>query len=309
MDVPQDQPSVSRNTIKNEKHRNYSLTWNNYTEEDKNELVKYANEKCSSYVINPEKGKEGTPHLQIALCFKNPRSFNSIKKDFPKCHIEIARNKNALLNYCQKEDTKVGDTIKNIEKFDIPKTIELIDPLDGLELKEWQQYIINLIKLRPDRRTIHWLYDTIGGTGKTSLAFHLCMKYPKEVLYIAGKANDIKYGVQQFIYKKVQVSKGRYETLPINQPLMMIFDFVRTSEDFISYDAIESVKNGIFFSGKYEAGMVQYNPCHVICFANFYPKIDKLSADRWNIRNITENKDTNEDINNIQKIIDSIEPN
>ena len=30
-------------------------------------------------------------------------------------------------------------------------------------------------------------------------AIHLCLKYPNQVLYVTGKASDVKYGVSQFI--------------------------------------------------------------------------------------------------------------
>lgn len=54
-------------------------------------------------------------------------------------------------------------------------------------------------------------------------------------------------------------------------------------ENYVSYEAIESVKDGIFFSGKYESGMTIFNQPHIICFANFAPDIGKMSSDRWKI--------------------------
>jgi hypothetical protein len=65
--------------------------------------------------------------------------------------------------------------------------------------------------------------------------------------------------------------------------LILIFDLQRAKEDYIPYGTIEQLKNGIFFSGKYEASTHVINSPHVICFANYPPDKYKLSADRWNI--------------------------
>lgn len=46
---------------------------------------------------------------------------------------------------------------------------------------------------------------------------------------------------------------------------------------------IEQIKNGIYFSGKYESQMKYDKPPHVVVFSNTMPDQSKLSADRWNI--------------------------
>jgi len=67
------------------------------------------------------------------------------------------------------------------------------------------------------------------------------------------------------------------------KPKVVIIDIPRTSESFVSYGGIEKIKDGCFFSGKYESGMVLYDNPHVICFANFPPVSETMSADRWHI--------------------------
>ena len=53
-----------------------------------------------------EVGKEGTRHFQGML--KTPQvRFAAIKRVFPRAHIEVARNKEALANYVKKEETRV----------------------------------------------------------------------------------------------------------------------------------------------------------------------------------------------------------
>ena len=54
-------------------------------------------------------------------------------------------------------------------------------------------------------------------------------------------------------------------------------------EEQINYQVMESIKNGRVFSAKYESKMKVFDPPHVICFANFEPKREAMSADRWAI--------------------------
>jgi hypothetical protein len=53
---------------------------------------------------------------------------------------------------------------------------------------------------------------------------------------------------------------------------LVICDVPRAAGNFVNYGALEQVKNGLFFSSKYESEMAVFNPPHVICFANSKPK-------------------------------------
>ena len=66
----------------------------------------------------------------------------------------------------------------------------------------------------------------------------------------------------------------------------IVFNLTRAGYDKIDYVALESVKDGIFMSGKYESGMVIYNCPHLVVFANLPPHRDQLSEDRWKIYQI-----------------------
>lgn len=60
-----------------------------------------------------EVGAEGTEHYQLMV--KTPQErFSAIKKVFPTAHIEVARNRAALANYVDKDDTCV-EKLKKIE--------------------------------------------------------------------------------------------------------------------------------------------------------------------------------------------------
>lgn len=242
--------------------RGYILTWNNYKDADIEYVKTYCKENCDDYSWQEEKGKEGTPHLQIAIHFKNAKSFDIIKKDFAQCHIEAAQNWMKVKKYCMKAESRVKEGDKK-------EKIVIKDPLKDKELRPFQKKVIDIINGDIDDRKIYWIYDLKGCSGKTALAKHICLTKPGETLYLSGKANDIKYGVSQFVEDK--------------ELKVCIFDFPRSLEAYVSYQGVEEVKNGIFYCGKYEAKMVMFNTPHIICFANFRPELNKLSEDRWEI--------------------------
>ncbi|QMW68649.1 replication-associated protein [Crucivirus-93] len=281
------------------KARCYTGTWNNYSEEEYVKLGQFCiDEKCVEYAYQKEEGEiDGTPHIQFAMKFENPRSWAAIVKKLTKnvqdedktkydvegkpknnFHLEKAKNWIACMKYCSKDDTCVGGKVK-VEKVKDPYILD--DPLEGNDLHPWQKELELELEVKADKRSIIWYYDHEGNSGKTTFAKYLCIKYPGEVIYMAGKAADLKYGV--FDYHQTQdamVLKGfKRQYLRI-----VMFDLTRSTEDFISWQGIEEVKNGIFYNTKYKSGMCLYNCPHVIIFANFKPNKLKLSLDRWNIR-------------------------
>lgn len=55
---------------------------------------------------------------------------------------------------------------------------------------------------------------------------------------------------------------------------------------------METIKNGLWEYTKYEGGSIRRDaPAHIIVFANEFPKVDKLSLDRWDIIEIDGNGD------------------
>lgn len=73
-----------------------------------------------------EQGKEGTTHYQGMLTTPQTR-FSSVKKLFPRAHIEVARNKSALEKYVHKEETRLQKLEDNVSViptlFDYQHTI------------------------------------------------------------------------------------------------------------------------------------------------------------------------------------------
>lgn len=247
--------------------KNWVFTWNNY-DDGTLELLKSLIEKdAEKYVIGREVGESGTPHIQGWIKFKvrkRPIEWCKIK------NIHWERQKGSdeeAAWYCMKD----GDFIsKGIEE---PQELDPVeDPMEHIEYHDWQQEIMEIIAEKPDKRSIYWYWEPNGCTGKTTLAKHICLNN-KKAIYCTGKANDVK----------CLIAMRRKEKIDTN---VCLFGYPRSKEDYISYEALEEVKDGIFFSGKYEPSMVVMNNPHVIVFANFKPDVNKLSSDRWKIRRI-----------------------
>lgn len=118
-------------------------------------------------------------------------------------------------------------------------------------------------------RKIHWYWERDGGWGKSILAKYMVDRMGAYVL--SGRASDAKYAIANYI------------TVHGGAPSIIIFDVPRSNLQFVSYQVLEEIKNGLFFSGKYEGGMCRFNSPHVLVFANEEPDHAKLSEDRWEV--------------------------
>ena len=252
-------------------HRSYLFTVNNPTEAEL-KLAKRCYDTAFSgsfrCVVQLECGENKTLHLQGVISFKNARSFTSVKQVLPRAHIERVHNLAKAIQYCQKVETRVeGPWFKGIRGP--PRTISTES------LYPWQKKIVDICENTPTERDIHWIWEGKGNRGKTALCKFLVVH--KRALVLSGSAKDILFGVSTFVKENTEVS-----------PFIFVFHFVRSQEDFISYQAIEAVKDGLFFSPKYESAMCVFDTPHVFVFANFAPDELKLSLDRWKITCIEE---------------------
>lgn len=183
-------------------------------------------------------------------------------------HWEKAKGDNdSNLKYC----TKGGDYITNM-KFEKPVREPLKDPMEPHlgNLRPFQKEIVEIIKGPVDDRKIYWYWEETGHVGKSYFTKHLCMKY--RALAINGQKKDIMFAVTEWL---------KVEDLKI-----CIYDIPRKQGNKVSYSLVEEIKNGLFFSGKYESGMTMFNSPHLIVFSNSPPDTSNLSEDRWVVKEI-----------------------
>lgn len=245
--------------------KKWCFTLNNYTSVDEEVFSTIVPECCKFAIIGREIGELcGTPHLQGYLEFivkKRPKSVFSNNR----IHWQKAKgSKSDNIKYCSKENDILLCHPKN-------KLVKTISP----DLfYDWQKDIICTLKEEPDDRTIHWYWSNEGGIGKTTFCKYLVVK--EECIVLGGKACDVRNGVIE--YAKAN-SGDTPERILINIPRSF-------ASEYVSYEAFENLKDMLFYSGKYEGGMVCGNCPHLFIFANFAPDISKMSADRWKIYNI-----------------------
>lgn len=93
----------------------WSVTINNPIPADE-ENISLARQKGWKIDGQLEKGENGTPHYQLILKTGQVR-FSAVKKAFPRAHIEVARNVQALEQYVHKEDTREGELVSTNDKY------------------------------------------------------------------------------------------------------------------------------------------------------------------------------------------------
>lgn len=246
----------------------WMFTFNNYSEMDVNCFKCISSKWSKICIFQEELGESGTPHLQGYIAFKTkvrPKKMFSVKIHWEKC-----RNVKQSKAYVTKNESRCGRRFywdSQINNWRVVKMLKVIS-----RLRNWQKKIIEIVKSEPDDRSIYWFYEKDGGIGKSALCKYIVSKF--NALVVAGKCADMKYGIVNYIN-----SKGY-------PPDVVIFDIPRSYCDYVSYTGMEEIKNGLFFSSKYESGMVCINSPHVICFANMRPEMDEMSKDRWKIERI-----------------------
>ncbi len=163
--------------------KNWCFTFNNYQETDIQEMIKLFNEICTKYVFQEETGENGTPHLQGYIQTIKKSRWTEFKLN-KKIHWEPCRYIEKSIEYCQKEETRTGKIYY--------KGLKLIIPLKIIEkLYPWQKDIEDFIlNNKPDGRTLHWRFDTVGNKGKSSFVKYMAVKH--RILPIrGGKFADI----------------------------------------------------------------------------------------------------------------------
>lgn len=253
--------------------RQWCLTLNNWTEQEKSRLS-HLSTRSKWWIIAKEVGENGTPHLQCFFQFKNQVRFSTIKKACPRGHWEKARGTmRQNFAYCSKDNDYESNIIPKLSSDDLKNLVR--SEYKDVHWRPWQKDVIDLIDAPVDSRTIFWIYESTGNTGKSFLAKYLVLEH--SAVLVQGKGTDILHAVAKTIESGVL-------------PRLIIFDVPRVSQDFISYQALESLKNGCASSGKYEGCQILIPHPHILCFSNSMPKLEKLSRDRWVIYVIKDNQ-------------------
>ncbi len=252
----------------------------------------------SEWVFQLEKGdKTGRLHWQGYAYNTSAKTLQQWRAKLPAgtwIQIMKARTRATAWEYCTKEETRVS--VKDLKAMGFPmemagphvhgitlkpKNGGVLDPLADKELYPWQEELVGKLKGPPSTRTIIWVHEPEGGVGKSAFTKHTVLW--GGTLVVGGKAADAFHGVAEWLAPK---KGGNPKALD-----RVIVDVPRCQKDYMSYQTLEKVKDGCFFSGKYEGGMAVFNTPHVVVFSNDMPDKSKMSADRWEIYTINSKKE------------------
>jgi len=247
--------------------------------ENKQQFEVWLRQHCVQWVFQLEQGEEkGRMHFQCNVKTRIRRRKEELKNKlisyFPKrsVYLEPSASPVDYQEYCQKKATRLEGPWAD-------KPIR--PPYQGEDLftnpLPWQATILNSLEQKADQRVVNWIYDPVGSTGKTALCKYLGY-HQKAVVLGYAKSADLMHLVSQF-----------------KDAPAYFFDLTRCKPtDYSSndlYSTIESIKNGVILSTKYQPSVHYQAPAHVWCFSNVMPTLSALSADRWTIWKVTSSHD------------------
>ena len=259
----------SGNTKQISPARHWCFTLNNPTKDERNVIKNLSSSIVPTIVFQDE--HENTHHIQGYLMFaKKSRPFSIIPIE--RIHWEKTRNIQQSKLYCtniEKRCTKDNCSDKEVylRGWRIPRELKLIEPT-----YTWQQNILTMLKNKPDDRKIYWYWSMEGGVGKTQFSKYVVETYKPYAIVVGGKASDVRNAIVQYY----NTNKDYPDIVIVNIPRSF-------NSEYMSYEALENLKDMFFYSGKYEGGMISGPIPHVLVFANEPPNKEKMSKDRFNV--------------------------
>lgn len=257
---------------------------NNYTAEDIIAFESSSRSKIPTMAFQEEDGrskeepdKRGTPHLQGFCVFAPKKKYRPIglfKKYLKHTRTHFEKMKGTVpenVAYCTDIHKRIDDGhvyMRGCPKPTVLMTREIARPI---QLEIANKYIKDEDPLFG--RELHWYYEEKGQWGKSKTATYMIDQMGATEL--DGGKKDMLFGLRQLIEEHGQC------------PPIIIVDIPRASDvRYVSWAGLEKIKDGKFFSPKYESGMCRFNSPHIIIFSNFPPPWERMSEDRWKVFNV-----------------------
>lgn len=288
--------------------RGWVFTLNNYTDADQQRLRDAIDGNTISYLVfGREVGEHGTPHLQGFIYLRTARAFNTVRALLGSERIHLERMRGTpkqASDYCKKDGdyeefgelpaqgkrTDLDRFMEDVRDHGIrdkrqlleahvsvhakyPRFVEAVletyrprPQVPDIELRDWQQLIVDELHLAAHPRRIVFIVDQAGNGGKSTFAKYLAAVFDRVQILRPGKLADMA--------RVIQV-----------ETRIVIMDVPRESQEVIQYSFLESLKDGLVWSPKYESSIKYMDAIpHVLVFCNAFPDMQKLSADRYVVR-------------------------
>lgn len=189
------------------------------------------------------------------------RSDWEIYKEFVEEHGCVPSRREIILNFPGLWARYKKACIEYAEALTPPPVLVETEPRTG-----WQTRVAGIMGDAPNDRTITFVVDTEGNSGKSWMCRYALTKYPEraQVMRI-GKRDDLAH------------------VIDVDKDLFLV-DVPRDQMIYLQYSVLESLKDRMIFSPKYDSCLkiLKKTPT-VIVFSNEEPDMEKLTVDRYHI--------------------------
>lgn len=245
--------------------KNICFTFNNYGGVEMLETLETTFRPLAlRYTFQEETGESGTPHIQGMVVLKKRMRWNEF--NLPNSiHWEAMRGtEQQARDYCRKLETRTGQ----VREWGWPRELKLIT-----ELRPFQKSLLDMCLEEPNDRDIVWIWDQTGKMGKTQFVKLMIAKYGA-LAATGGRCEDLA----------CILAMAHKEGKDLNSPFTFLLNLPReTDPDKVSYKFLESIKDGLVTSPKYESSTMVFNSPHVVVLANCRPVVTRMTSDRWKV--------------------------
>ena len=299
--------------------KRWCFTLNNYTFDEHTSIKDvFSSLSCDYLVIGKEVAPTtGTPHLQGFIIFNAPVTLPYLRRNLSqRAHFEPARGPSCVAaEYCKKDGDfeefgavptvsgqgrrsdlaqareRIDEFIRDNERAPTERELARLVPncfirfhkgllryaravapapvirREDAELRPWQDELAQELDDPADDRSIIFYVDEEGGSGKTWFQQWFISKFPEKTQILSvAKRDDLAFAIDE--------TKN-----------VFFFNVPRGQMEYIQYSVLESLKDRLVFSPKYESALkVLTKNAHVIVFSNEMPDESKLSHDRLIVR-------------------------
>lgn len=227
-------------------------------------------EETDDFVFQAERGGESKRlHYQGFVKMKQRKRCDQLGRlfqdDFPGMHFEACSTagRDALKKYCMKKETHVAgpwthrpiEPPKKFRGWVLDKTALYADIINNP--RPFQTTLTEMVNGPPDDRTIVWVADHEGNTGKSKWARYMASMHGAE-WHTYGKANDIINVVCDREFSGLYIFN-----LPRARPKDAAMSDL--------FSTLEHIKDGYIVNYKYKGAVVERPHPHIVVLANYLP--------------------------------------
>ena len=262
--------------------KRWTFTLHGGTDDQKKRLIKMFDDDLFTFAIFSKETGEHSIHPHFQGYFE--LSKKKLTKELfeaalgnKSTHLEAAtRNKETNVAYVHGMDKayEIGWIQYSKGEYEKPHGYSdySVKFMENFKPRSFQKMMLDIVdENKVDDRSIYWFWEPTGNVGKTSLGRVLHRLHG--AMYLRGSSGDMKHACTMY---REYVNKD---------PTIIVIDIARGADATTDlHQGIEDLKNGLFFSGKYQSTMIDAKvPPHVFVLANVPPSLKTHSGDRWKV--------------------------